>query len=203
VQVPGWAIRSFLTGVIECGVAGMNGDGVVTHLGGNATYALDAIDANQLLHGSLLVRNVRGAVDYNALPDAAYAIQNGIVGPKVHFFSTRWGNRWVTYDAVCWHDRASHYAVSSPMEMFAEMYTKKFTGGSHGMPRANNGWDPGTFFHALEQADPAQLGLPVDTTKQPAPGASRPGAGAPAAAPPTSGGQGPSAPPPGKAIPLS
>jgi hypothetical protein len=162
---------------------------------------LHAINYNPMLRGSLLVRNVT-AISQRSLPDASYVIEHGIVGPKVAFFSTRWGSQWVTYDAVCWHDRASHYAVSSPMEMFAEMYTKKFTGGG-GLPRPNNGQDPGRFFHALEQADPVQLGLPANSPNaQPASGAPRPGAGGPTAAS-TSGAQGPSAPPPGKAIPLS
>jgi hypothetical protein len=105
----------------------------------------------------------------------------------VHFFATRWDNKWVTYDAVCWHNKVSHYGVSSYKEMFAEMYVAKFSGAA--MPPANNGMNPTDFFNALQNADPKELGLPAYGTSKgagsPGPGAAQgPDAGAGASAQP-------------------
>ena len=160
--LPGATVKSFLVGLVESGMASMAGHPVAGAFGG-VDRALDALAADGRLGTSLLVQNVKAVAKY--LPDMAYVIEHGIAPvAKVHFFCTRWGNRWVTYDAQCWHNKVSHYGLSSYKEMFAEMYTAKFTGA--GLPPAHNNHDPADFFHALQDADPAELGLPAYSDPQ-------------------------------------
>jgi hypothetical protein len=173
--LPGASIKSFLVGMVESGMASMAGHPVASAFGG-AGAALEALAADSRLATSLLVQNVKAVAQY--LPDMAYKIEHGIAPvAKVHFFCTRWGNRWVTYDAQCWHNKVSHYGLSSYKEMFAEMYTAKFTGA--GLPPVHNAHDPGDFFHALQDAEPAELGLPAYSD----PGAVSAGAAGPEAQP--------------------
>jgi hypothetical protein len=172
----GAQIKAFLTGVIGGGQSSQSGHALVKTFG-SANAALAAIGAHGVLGAHLLVQNVNQLVaGGGTLPDAAYIMPAGIAPGQttVHFFATRWDNKWVTYDAVCWHNKVSHYGVSSYKEMFAEMYVAKFSGAA--MPPANNGMNPVDFFNALQQADPKELGLSAYGKSKGAGGS--PGAGA-------------------------
>jgi hypothetical protein len=155
----GAQIKAFLTGIIGGGLGSQSGHALAKTFGTPAA-ALAAVAAHGVLGAHLLVQNVNQLVASGAsLPDVAYIIPAGIAPGQttVHFFATRWDNKWVTYDAACWHNKVSHYGVSSYKEMFAEMYVAKFSGAA--MPPVNNGMNPVDFFNALQQADPKELGL--------------------------------------------
>ena len=75
----------------------------------------------------------------------------------MQIFATRWGNSFVQYARDA-HDafigpNISWYALSSPPEMFAEMYTARYSTGV--LPVQVGTRDPATFFRTLEsQRDP-------------------------------------------------
>jgi hypothetical protein len=52
----------------------------------------------------------------------------------------------------------SWYALSSPVEMFAEMYTTRYSGGT--LPAATSGGDPEAFFTELEAQRDPMFGAP-------------------------------------------
>jgi hypothetical protein len=169
-------IKGFLVGLVQFG----RGFGhPLAAMFGGVDAALKALTDNPVLKTSLLVWNVQSLSTLGNMPDMSYTISWGIDpgAAKVHFFCTRWGNVWVTYDADCWRNKVSHYGVSSHKEMFAELYTAKFTGA--GLPHAHNSHDPAAFFRALEQANPGELGLPSYANAAPAARAGASQAGSP------------------------
>ncbi|HMG22611.1 MAG TPA: hypothetical protein VK607_14860, partial [Kofleriaceae bacterium] len=168
--IAGAKIKAFLTGIISGGLTSQSGHPLVAKFG-SAAAAVLVLKGDGTLGSHLLVQNVfQLAVGGADLPDKAYIIPAGIAAgqSKVHFFATRWDNKWVTYDAVCWHHKVSHYGVSSYKEMFAELYVAKFSGAT--MPPNNNGMNPVDFFNALQQADPKELGLPAYGKSKATPG---------------------------------
>ena len=186
--IAGAKIKALLTGIIGGGLASQSGHPLAGKFG-SAGAAVVVLAADGTLGSHLLVQNVvQLAGSFGDVPDHAYIIPAGIAAgqAKVHFFATRWDSKWVTYDAVCWHHKVSHYGVSSYKEMFAELYVAKFSGAA--MPPNNNGMNPVEFFNALQQADPKELGLPEYSKSKATPGqAAGQGAGAgpgPAPAPP-------------------
>ena len=191
VTLPGAQIKAFLTGIIAGGKASQTGHTLATTFG-SVDAALNLLSVHAALGGSLLVQNVvQLNTSVSNIPDSSYIIPAGIApgATKVHFFCTRWDNKWVTYDAVCWRNKVSHYGVSSYKEMFAEMYVAKFSGAALSPP--NNGMTPADFFNALQQADPTELGLPAYGGKG-TPGQSQPGQSQPGQSQPGQGaGEGP------------
>jgi hypothetical protein len=185
VTLRGAQIKAFLTGIVSGGLASQSGHRLATTFGSPAN-GLASVAAHGVLGPHLLVQNVNQLVAGATLPDGAYMIPAGIAAGQttVHFFATRWDNKWVTYDAACWNNKVSHYGVSSYKEMFAEMYVAKFSGAA--MPPANNGMNPTDFFNQLQQADPKELGLPEYKSKSKSAGS--PGAGSLEG--PDAGGQG-------------
>ncbi|HZJ62594.1 MAG TPA: DUF4157 domain-containing protein, partial [Kofleriaceae bacterium] len=190
ITLKGAQIKAFLTGIIGGDLGSQTGHALAKKFGSPAA-ALVSVAAHGVLGAHLLVQNVMQLASggYASIPDVAYIIPAGIAPGQstVHFFATRWDNKWVTYDAVCWHNKVSHYGVSSYKEMFAEMYVAKFSGAA--MPPANNGMNPTDFFNALQNADPKELGLPAYGASKgagsPGPGAAQgPDAGAGASAQP-------------------
>jgi hypothetical protein len=172
----GAQIKAFLTGIVSGGLGSQSGHALAKAFGSPAA-ALAAVGTHGALGPHRLVQNVTqlAAGGFSSIPDVAYIIPAGIAPGQatVHFFATRWDNKWVTYDAVVWHNKVSHYGVSSYKEMFAEMYVAKFSGAA--MPPANNGMNPTDFFNALAQADPKELGIPAYGKSK---GAPSPGPGA-------------------------
>jgi hypothetical protein len=176
ITLAGVQIKAFLTGIIGGGTASQAGHTLATTFG-SVDAALNLLSVHATLGGHLLVQNVVQLSAVSTLPDQSYIIPAGIDpgAAKVHFFCTRWDNKWVSYDAVCWRNKVSHYGVSSYKEMFAEMYTAKFSGAALSPP--NNGMTPADFFNALQQADPTELGLPAYGGSPATPGPSQPGQG--------------------------
>ncbi|HEY0992072.1 MAG TPA: hypothetical protein VGD80_33705, partial [Kofleriaceae bacterium] len=151
----GLQIRNFLTGIAQGGPGSQTGHAIATTFGGLQGARL-ALQAEPTIGPTILFNTIDTL--WASLPGEGYHFPRGIsAGATVHFFCTRWGNKWVTYDADCFRNKVSNYSVSSYKEMFAELYTAKFTGGA--LPAANTRQDPAAFFDALSHADPAELGL--------------------------------------------
>ncbi|MEZ4475560.1 MAG: hypothetical protein R3F60_33150 [bacterium] len=168
-------IRDFLTTSAQGGDVSRNK--LVRDLG-SAANAFAGLAAHAVLGANMLVRTVGelNARFNGRMPDNNYFFPFGVpAGPtRVTFFCSRWGNQWVTYDRGAFDNKTSHYAVSSYKEMFAEMYTAKYSGGA--VPPAIGSNNPSTLFNALDNADPADFGMAAPTTS---PGAD----GSPSAAP--------------------
>ena len=96
-----------------------------------------------------------GALKPADIRDNAYEFGGFIPTDPVQIFATRWGNEFVQYSKAA-HDAfmgISWYALSSPAEMFAEMYTARYA--KKVLPIKVGAADPLVFFRALEsQRDP-------------------------------------------------
>jgi len=121
-------------------------------------------------------------------------------GDEVHIWCSRATPAgWTKYSKAAYTAMVSShgwYSLASYKEMFAEMYTKKYSGGA--APAAVNGKDPSAFFHQLETSpDTKSLTSVVGAAEVPnAPGnkpatpgnapvvATKPTAGPPAKSPP-------------------
>lgn len=158
-EVDGDDLREFLTDMAEG--EDVSGHDLVDEFGSLANV-FTALAAEPSLSGNRLVRTLKAL--QGSLPGRAYAFPQGIPAgqARVTFYSTRWDDRWVSYDRAAYDGKPSHYAVSSPKEMFAELYTAYYSGGA--LPPAIGGSDPQAFFDALDAADPAELGLPGATS---------------------------------------
>jgi hypothetical protein len=87
----------------------------------------------------------------------------------VHIFATRENNSFMTYskaahDAL--HVTTGWYSLSSHKEMFAEVYTRKYSGA--GTPPAVNGKDFADFFTELETQEDPMFGRPPEEPAVPA-----------------------------------
>ena len=143
-DVLGLFVRNYLTGIVDGSGAGWV-NSVESNFGANG---LDAIKSNAVLAGHALVQCVDAIK--GIVPGEAYQLRQGVPsaqGGKVHLYSTRWGDSWCTIKESAWNEKVSHYSVSSFKEMFAEIYTERYTGG--GVP---GGMQP--FFDALDDAEP-------------------------------------------------
>ncbi|MFL5931524.1 MAG: hypothetical protein ACJ75P_09725 [Gaiellaceae bacterium] len=100
-----------------------------------------------------------GANTPQGMRDNAYMFGGFVPTDPVQIFATRWGNAFVEYARDA-HDafigpQISWYALSSPPEMFAEMYTAKYSTGVLPAKVGKLTRDPTTFFRTLEsQRDP-------------------------------------------------
>ncbi|MEZ4437201.1 MAG: hypothetical protein R3F65_32815, partial [bacterium] len=155
-DVVGSDIRAWLVSRVG-GTAPGASNGLKTHFNGNE---MSAIKSDATLAANILVRTV----DADGNKGSAFRMRHGIpnAGASVHFYSTRWGDTWVTYDKTAWDERVSHYSVSSYKEMFAEVYTAHYTGGS-----APGGMQP--YFTALDTAEQEHF------PDEPQPGGAGPG----------------------------
>jgi hypothetical protein len=100
-----------------------------------------------------------GANTPQAMRDNAFRFGGFVPTDPVQIFATRWDNTFVEY-AKDAHDafvgpNISWYALSSPPEMFAEMYTAKYSTGVLPAKVGKLTRDPTIFFRVLEsQRDP-------------------------------------------------
>ena len=96
-----------------------------------------------------------GARDVKGMRDNAYEFGGFVPTDPVQIFATRWGNDFVQYSRAA-HNAfmgISWYALSSPPEMFAEMYTARYA--KKVLPIKVGSADPLVFFRTLEsQRDP-------------------------------------------------
>jgi hypothetical protein len=96
-----------------------------------------------------------GSATPKDLRDRAFSFANFIPTDPVRIYSSRWKDGFAKYSKGAWtaFKGISWYALSSPAEMFAEMYTAKYAQMT--LPVAVNGKDPSAFFTELErQRDP-------------------------------------------------
>jgi hypothetical protein len=93
------------------------------------------------------------------LRDRAFKFPGFTPSDPVRIYSTRWKDGFAKYSKSVWSGLMgiSWYALSSPLEMFAELYTAKYA--QRPLPPAANGKDPAAFFTELEnQRDPSAIG---------------------------------------------
>jgi hypothetical protein len=145
-------VRDWCIGVLSNGKEPANSIGATA---GDVTTKLAAISGS-IWSAEKLVGYLKaiGASDPAKVPDSAYHFAGFTPTSPVQVYLTRWGG-WVEYDKAA-HDafqNISWYALSSPNEMFAEMYTARYAQKT--LPAAVNGKDPSAFFTELEkQRDP-------------------------------------------------
>ena len=87
-------------------------------------------------------------------------------GSNVHIYSTRYGDTFATYSKAAYtalHRSTGWYSLSSSAEMFAEIYTRKYS--EAGVPNAVNGKDWTTFFQDLERQDDPMFAAPPPTSR--------------------------------------
>ena len=98
------------------------------------------------------------------VPGSAYMFPGFAPTSPVQIFSTRWGNQFAKFSTEAYNALTgiSWYAMSSPVEMFAEMYTARYGGGA--VPAATSGGDPNAFFTELEAQRDPMFGEPPDTS---------------------------------------
>jgi hypothetical protein len=108
-------------------------------------------------------------------------------GGEVHIWCTRANPvGWTKYSTAAYTAlHASHgwYSLASQKEMFAEIYTHKYSGG--GVPAACNGKDPAAFFKALEESKDSDTLTNLGASAPPAPAAAGGEGGKGSAAPAT------------------
>jgi hypothetical protein len=123
---------------------------------GNVQQKLSALkgslwSANRLVDYMIAI----GETKASDVQDSAYQFPGFTPDDPVQIYSTRWGNDFVSYDREAHNNfmGISWYALSSPFEMFAEMYTVYYSKGV--LPSRRGRWDPQAFFNELEnQHDP-------------------------------------------------
>jgi hypothetical protein len=146
------AVRDWCVGVMD----GNEPANAIGNAPGDIQAKLNAIQGS--LWGAVkLVNYMRsiGKTTVAAMRDNAYQYPGFTPTDPVQIFATRWDDDFVQYDKQA-HDNfmgISWYALSSPYEMFAEMYTARYA--KHTLPAARGKWDPAQFFAELErQRDP-------------------------------------------------
>ncbi len=167
VPVNDTQVRDWLVGLVGTGaeVAGPIRNGTKT-LRQKIDLIVSSIWSAQTLTN--YVRNIRGNTAA-AIQDSAYQFPGFTPSEPVHIFATRDGNQFMTYskgahDSL--HTSTGWYSLSSHKEMFAEMYTRKYSGG--GTPAAVNSKDPAAFFVAMEAQEDPMFGKPPDPAATPA-----------------------------------
>jgi hypothetical protein len=146
------AVRDWCVGVIDGGEPA----NAIGNAPGDIQAKLNAIGGS-LWSGVKLVNYMRaiGQTKVAGMRDHAYQFPGFTPTDPVQIFATRWDDDYVRYDKQA-HDNfmgISWYALSSPYEMFAEMYTARYS--KHVLPAARGEWDPAQFFAELErQRDP-------------------------------------------------
>jgi hypothetical protein len=126
---------------------------------GDLQEKLAAVQAS-LWGGVKLVKYMRAirAVDTKSMRDSAFRFSGFVPTDPVQIFATRWDDSFVQYDRAA-HDAfqgISWYALSSPAEMFAEMYTARYA--KKVLPVRVGTRDPLIFFRTLESQRDTMFG---------------------------------------------
>lgn len=114
--------------------------------------------------------------DFAGVPGNGYQFTGYTPPGDVYIYSSRWNSGFAKYSKAAYnalHKSHGWYCLSSPAEMFAEIYTKHYSGGL--TPTTLKGVDWGAWFRQLEAAGPAT------TPTGPGAQATDPTAGAPTA----------------------
>lgn len=162
----GFEIRSFLTAIVEGGLASVKASRLAINLG-SPEDALKRILSIADIGSTVLAKTIDS--NKGGFPDVGWQFPHGINGETklVTMFADK---KWQQYHADVFNHRVSSYSTYSVGENFAEMYTARYTNGQ--IPPAIGGMDIGDFFNELTNADPAELGLLPAKPTAPAPGAS-------------------------------
>ncbi|MEZ4268492.1 MAG: DUF4157 domain-containing protein [Myxococcota bacterium] len=132
----------------------------------------------------------------SAVQDTGYMFPSHTpAGAVVHHYSSRANpSGFTTYSTAAYNalrERCGWYSLASSPEMFAEIYTQKYSAGT--LPPAVNGKDPAVFFSQLEAAaDSGPLPRPPVPVTPPSPS---PAGGSAEGTTPTGPGSGGSTPP--------
>jgi hypothetical protein len=153
------AAADWLAGLIEGGAEPAGN--AVTLLAGTVAEKMGAIDvawSGQPLTG--YVKAITGNGGSLSVKDSAYQFPGFTPpGPDVIIWSSRFNPQgWTKYSKGAWDacvPKMGWYCVSSPVEMFAEMYTHKYSGGA--LPATVNGKNPVTFFQEIEASTDTQF----------------------------------------------
>jgi hypothetical protein len=155
-------VRDWCIGVISSGTEPANALGSAP---GNFAQKKAAL-AGSIWSGERMVAYLASipAGGAGGVPGSAYMFPGFAPTSPVQIFSTRWGNQFAKYSTEAYNALTgiSWYALSSPVEMFAEMYTARYGGG--GVPAATSGGDPNAFFTELEAQRDPMFGEPPDTS---------------------------------------
>lgn len=116
-----------------------------------------------LWSGQRLVQYLRaiGANSGADLRNNGYQFPGFTPGTIVHIYAERVYDGFATYHKSAYDKLLSTtgwYSLSSPVEMFAEMYTRRYESGA--TPPQNNGKHPATFFAELERQRDPMFGEP-------------------------------------------
>jgi hypothetical protein len=159
-DVTAQAAADWLAGLIEGG-AEPAGNAVTTLTAGNVPAKIGAIEV--AWSGQPLTNYVKAITNNGgnlSVKDSAYQFTGFTPpGPNVIIWASRFNPAgWTKYSKAAYDacvPKMGFYCVSSPVEMFAEMYTHKFSGGA--LPAAVNGKNPTSFFTELENSSDTQF----------------------------------------------
>jgi len=153
------AAADWLAGLVEGGAEPAGN--ALTLLTGAVSAKLDAIEvawSGQPLTG--YIKSITNNGGNLSVKDSAYEFRGFTPpGADVIIWSSRFTpNGWTKYSKTAYDacvPKMGWYSVSSPVEMFAEMYTHKYSGGS--LPAASNGKTPTSFFAEIENSTDTQF----------------------------------------------
>ncbi|HKH31466.1 MAG TPA: hypothetical protein VKA45_10465 [Gaiellaceae bacterium] len=153
-------VHDWCVDILATGTQKQNAIGRVA---GNVQQKLAAIRGS-LWGGVELVKYLFaiGANSPQAMRDNAFRFGGFVPTDPVQIYATRWDNTFVEY-AKDAHDafvgpNISWYALSSPPEMFAEMYTARYSTGVLPAKVGKLTRDPLTFFRTLESQRDSMFG---------------------------------------------
>jgi hypothetical protein len=97
---------------------------------------------------------------------SGYEYRGYTPGADPVIWCSRWNQGFVKYSKAAFDAlNATHgwYCLASPAEMFAEIYTNKYSGGA--LPATVNGKDPTKFFEDMEKSPDSQFTTPGESSR--------------------------------------
>ncbi len=180
--VPAADARDWCTSLLQTGREPSSATNKVNQLPNLTTrQKFQAIQASGKFGSEEMVKYLAAVYTGNAsdIPNSAYQFTGYTPsGSSVHIFASREGNSFATYDKAVYtkvKSTTGWYALASHAEMFAEIYTKHYSGS--GRPAAHNGVDWTTFFTDLEASPGAAAWGPGAAPAPTSPTTSAPGTG--------------------------
>jgi hypothetical protein len=195
-------VRDWLKGLVSGG-AQPAGNPITDAEG---TLAQKLTEVNAVFGGQELTKYVMALYRRNNNPaawnDGGYQFPGFTFSGDPVAYMKRWGNRWARYSQAAYNalqPALGWYSLASPQEMWAELYTHKYSRGT--LPPAVNGKDPAEFFRKLDASTDSSVVAPGAASPVPAPGSAPSGARASTIntspiAPPETGSARPPSPPP-------
>lgn len=161
VSVPAADVASWAINILQGGAEPAAGNVLVTNAafaGQQVSDKVTALNATTLKNQKLMkyLTAVLSGGQAAGAPDNGYQFTGFTPSGAVHIFASRFGSSFATYSKAAYDQLIkTHgwYSLSSPAEMFAEIYTKRYSGKP--TPGALNGVDWAAFFTRLEAAGPS------------------------------------------------